>query len=719
VSQTIHGTVVKTYYSDAQFSAGVIATDDGTQVRFRGRLYAAEGDRLSAIGQWTVDPKYGHQFEIKQLDYELPQTREGLINYLSKHPAFVGVGQKSAERIVDVLADGEELGEALRSRFDDFVAAGVPRKTLEALASSWDQHAGENAVRSYLAGFGLTPHQMQTLLEKFGTSIVSMLKHDPYLLIKHLSGYGFKKVDQIALKLGVAKTHPGRIEAALSYCVSQQISNGHTWTPGSELVTQANDALVIDTLDSRDLIQAAGNRLIANGDLVADGCAVTLPWLHRNEQLIEAAFRRAARTDDETPDVSTRRPEDDLSDDQREAFHTAITNRISVISGGAGTGKTYVVARLARRFQEAGLVVSLAAPTGKAAKRIEQLLRAHGVDLSASTIHRLLGYNGIEYREDILPADVVIIDEVSMVDVPLMAELLRHIDLDRTRLILVGDHNQLPPVGPGNVLRDLIQHNLVPATVMTKVHRQAGVLKTNSVGVLKGQLAPSATDDQSRWVVVNRFRDAQAIKHWLRDLVLTDIPKRYGFDPVHDVQIITPEHRGPLGTRSLNQMMQYLLPRKRPQARNGDVPSDSKPGRLLPGDKVIQTRNDYELGVMNGTIGFVQEVGKSGLVIDFEGKDDVEVDWNKAKSVDLAYALTAHKAQGSEFPCAVVLCHKSHFFADRNWLYTAVTRAAHTCVLVGDDYGLRRAASQVRNTKRRTWMSLWASRARQLQEAAA
>lgn len=715
MSQTIHGTVVKTYYSDAQFSAGVIATDDGTQVRFRGRLYAAEGDRLSAIGQWTMDPKYGHQFEIKQLDYELPQTREGLINYLSKHPAFVGVGQKSAERIVDVLDNGEDLSEALRSRLDDFVAAGVPRKTLEALAESWNQHAGENAVRSYLAGYGLTPHQMQTLLEKFGTSIVSVLKHDPYLLIKHLAGYGFKKVDQIALKLGIAKTHPGRIEAALSYCVAQQISNGHTWTLGSELVTQANEALVIDTLDSRDLIQAAGNRLIASGDLIADGCAVTLPWLHRDEQLIEAAFQGAVRGDDETPDVLTCRPEDDLSDDQREAFETAVTNRISVISGGAGTGKTYVVARLARRFQEAGLVVSLAAPTGKAAKRIEQLLRAHGVDLSASTIHRLLGYNGIAFREDILPADVVIIDEVSMVDVPLMAELLRHIDPRKTRMILVGDHNQLPPVGPGNVLRDMIQHNLVPATVMTKVHRQAGVLKTNSVGVLNGQLAPTATDDQSRWMVVNRFRDAQAIKHWLRDLVLTDIPKQFGFDPVHDVQIITPEHRGPLGTRSLNQMMQYLL-----RPRNGTL-EESKPGRSLPGagDKVIQTRNDYELGVMNGTIGFVREVGKSGLVIDFEGKEDVEVDWNKAKSVELAYALTAHKAQGSEFPCAVVLCHKSHFFADRNWLYTAVTRAAHTCVLVGDDYGLRRAAGQVRNTKRRTWLSLWASRSQQLQEAAA
>ncbi|MCC5829277.1 MAG: AAA family ATPase [Phycisphaeraceae bacterium] len=708
---TLQGTVVKTYFSDAQFSAGVLATDDGARVRFRGRFYAAEGDRLAAIGQWTVDPKYGHQFEIKQLDYELPQTREGLINYLAKHPAFEGVGARTAEKIVDALGDGESLDVALRDRPEAFVAAGVPRKTILQLIESWSQHAGENAVRSYLAGFGLTHHQMQTLLEKFGTSIVSMLKHDPYLLIQHLAGYGFKKVDQIALKMGIAKTHPGRIEAALAYCLAEQTSNGHTWTPGHELASQANEVLVIDTLDSRDLIQAAGNRLLERGDLVADGCAVTSPGLHNDEQLVHRVFREHAWS---APTLAVDHTVDpDLGPDQREAFETALTSRMSVISGGAGTGKTFVVARLSRRFQEAGLTVSLCAPTGKAAKRIEQLLARHDIDLSASTIHRLLGYNGVEFREERIAADVLIVDEVSMVDVRLMAQLLRHLDLERTQLILVGDHNQLPPVGPGNVLRDIIQHNLVPSTIMTQVHRHAGVLKTNSVAVLEGTVAPSASDKQSRWMVIDRFREAPAIQTWLRDLMLDEIPNRLGFDPVGEVQIITPEHRGPLGTRALNQMMQHLL------IARTDGPPAATTGRLLLGDKVIQTRNDYDLGVMNGTIGFVQAVGKEGLKIEFEGLGLIDVDWSKAKSVDLAYALTAHKAQGSEFPCAVVLCHKSHFFADRNWLYTAVTRASHTCVLIGDDYGLRRAARQVRNLNRRTLLSHWAARSQPAEEVAA
>ena len=699
--ETLAGTVERTYYSDASFSAGLLKTDDGDRVRFRGKFYAAEGDRLSVIGVWTIDPKYGHQFEVQRLDYELPQTREGLVNYLAKHPAFEGVGEKTAEKIVDALRDGESLDEALRERPEDFAQAGVPARVVMRLAEAWSQHADENTVRSYLAGFGLTHHQMETLLTKFGTSIVSMLKHDPYLLIKHLVGYGFKRVDQIALKLGVAKTHPGRIEAALAHCLWEQVNSGHTWTPRPDLVDLANDALAIDSLDSRELIQQAGTRLIERGDLIADGQAVTSGRLRDDELLIRCALEEHAWAPPFREVVIQRHAGAELDAHQREAFGMALANRVSVISGGAGTGKTYVVAHLTAAFQKNEMSVCLCAPTGKAAKRIEQLLRDHGVDASASTIHRLLGYNGVEFREDQIAADVVIIDEVSMVDVRLMAELLKRLALARTRLILVGDHHQLPPVGPGNTLRDIIEHNLAPATVMTTVHRSAGVLKRSSTAVLDGLIKPTAEGEWSRWIVIDRFRDAPVIKHYLRDLVLQELPTHCGFDPVADIQIITPEHRGELGTRSINQMMQFLL--------HGEVD-----GRFALGDKVIQTRNDYDLGVMNGTIGFVREISKEGVTIDFEGgAKPLLVEWTKTKQIELAYALTAHKAQGSEFPCAIVLCHKSHFFADRNWLYTAVTRAAHTCVLVGDNYGLRRAAKHVRNMNRRTLLSLWADRRQQ------
>lgn len=698
MADTIHGCVTRVYYADARFSAGLLQTDAGERVRFRGKFYAAEGDRLSARGVWQLDPKYGHQFEVQHLEYELPQTPEGLALYLSKHPAFEGIGPKTAAKIAAAVPEGASLDSVLRDTPEVLVQAGVPQKTVTHLIEAWNKHASENTTRAYLAGFGLTHHQMQTLIDRFGTSVVSMLKHDPYLLIKHLSGYGFKKVDAIALKLGVAKNHPGRIEAALSHCLREQVKQGHTWTPGCDLVDGANDLLAIDSLDSRTWIEQAGQRLLDASELVADGQAVAFPHVRDDELLVRRALEQHAF--EPANDVSRLLAairDHDLGLEQAEAYRTALMQRVSVISGGAGTGKTYVVARLTDTFIQAGLKVTLCAPTGKAAKRVEQLLRAHGVDLSASTIHRLLGYNGAEFRDDTIDADVVIVDEVSMVDVGLMAELLRHLDLNRTRLILVGDHHQLPPVGPGNVLRDLIQHNLVPATVMTQVHRQAGVLKTSSVGVLRGRIAQTGEDAQSRWVVIDQFREALQVKTYLRDLILHELPERYGFDPKVDVQVLTPEHRGELGTRSLNQMLQHLMVK----------PVD---GRLAVGDKVIQTRNDYDLGVMNGTIGFVRQVDHGGVVVEFEGAGPLPVPWSKTRHLDLAYALTAHKAQGSEFPCVVVVCHKSHYFADRNWLYTAVTRASHTCVLLGDGYGLRRAARQVRNMNRRTLLSLWASR---------
>lgn len=693
--ESVAGTIVRTFYSDATFSAGILKCDDGERIRFRGKFYAAEGDRLAAVGRWTADPQYGPQFEVQELDYELPQTREGIANYLAKHPAFEGIGEKSAEKIAGVLNEGESLDELLRDRPESLREVGISERIIGSLARTWLEHSSDNTVRTFLAGFGLSHHQMDLLLENFGASVVSMLKDNPYLLIKHLSGYGFKRVDAIALKMGVAKTHPGRIAAALSYCLFEQIRSGHTWTSGADLVDQANEVLTIDALNSRDLIQAAGNDLIESGDLVSDGNAVTTPWLRRAEQTILDAFERHAWS--QWPLNPAYAPGDDLGADQREAFLTAASSGISVISGGAGTGKTYVVARLTKALREAGRSVVLCAPTGKAAKRIEQLLKKHGLPESASTIHRLLGYNGVTFSDEMITASAVIIDEVSMVDVRLMAELINHLDLTQTQLILVGDHHQLPPVGPGNVLRDVIEHDLVPATVMTTVHRHAGVLKTNSVQVLDGTVGSTATDDQSRWIVIDQFREREAIKNYLRDLVLDEIPREYGFDPVTEVQLITPEHRGVLGTKSLNQMMQRVL--------LGDVED-----RFAVDDKVIQTRNDYDLGVMNGTIGFVREVEKRQLTIEFEGVGMRPVPRSLWIHLDLAYALTAHKAQGSEFPCAVVLCHKSHFFADRNWLYTAVTRAAQTCILIGDDYGLRRAARHVRNMNRRTLISLWSTR---------
>ena len=710
----ISGTVDRTYFTSPKFSAGVLVSNAGDRVRFRGPFCANEGDMVTMIGQWKVDRKYGPQFAADSLSYELPTSTEGLIQYLAKHPAFVGIGEVTARKIVAHAASAAHLDRLIRQDIDELHRElRIRKSTLESLREAWIAHSADNEVRSYLASFGLTHHQMETLLQTFGNSVVGVLRADPYQLIRYVKGYGFKKVDKIARAMGTPKDHRGRIEAGLLFVVNDELSSGHTWTAGADLLDKANNLLLLDTLDSRDVIRAAAERLLQEGLLVADGNAVTTARCLETEQFIQTVFDLQGW--DERPLAGVRLQLAGLKDRQADAYRAALRYCISVISGGAGTGKTYVLARLAKTFQDAGLRVALCSPTGKAAKRIEESLRAQGLDLEAKTIHRLLEYDGHEFHRESLSApsdrpngggqpntdsgyDVVIMDEMSMTDVSLMAELLRRIDFSKTRLILVGDHNQLPPVGPGNVLRDVIQHNLVPTVILDEVVRQAGVLKTNSMAVLSGTIAPTAVDDPA-WSVVDVFQDPQQIQVYLRELVLQKIPDRLRLDPINDVQIITPTHIGPLGTKAINQMMQRLL--------HGEVAR-----KFAVADKVIQTVNDYGLGVMNGTIGRVVEIESGpggGYWIDFDGCGARHIKDEQVLTVQLAYALTAHQAQGSEFPCVVVLCHKSHYFADRNWLYTAVTRAARYCIVMGDRWGLRNAVKKNNTIRRRTFLNLWAS----------
>ncbi|MEW6197993.1 MAG: AAA family ATPase [Planctomycetota bacterium] len=709
--ETIRGTIEKTYHSSPGFSAGVLAAEDGRSVRFAGKLCANVGDVVALVGRWKHDAKYGRQFVVDSLSYDLPETTEGLVQYLAKHPAFAGIGEITARKIVTYAASAANLDRIIRQDLEELHRQlRVPQATLESLREAWIANSAENEVRSYLASFGLTPHQVETLLKTFGNSIVGVLRNDPYQLIRYVDGYGFKRVDKIARAMGTPKDHAGRIAAGLLYVVGEEIAGGHTWINGADLIDKGNELLLLDTLDSRDVIRGAGERLLQDGALGTDGNAVALPAMLEAERLIQRTFATHAWA--ERP-LGHRGLTEQLNSRQVDALRTALRCTIALISGAAGTGKTFVLARIARAFRDVGLRVALCSPTGKAAKRIEETLRTQGLDLEARTIHRLLGYDGQKFRRPSVsepfyfsddpdvepdpPYDAVVVDEVSMVDVPLMAALLQRVDFERTRLVLVGDHNQLPPVGPGNVLRDLIAHRLVPTVVLETVERQAGILKTNSTAVLTGVVSPTAVHDPA-WTVVDAFQDALPIQTYLRDLVLKMLPQRLGLDPVRDIQIITPTHLGALGTKALNQMLQHLL--------HGD------PGRKFAvGDKVIQTVNNYTLGVMNGTQGRVlayEPGAEGGYWIAFDGVGERRIHGEDVHRVQLAYALTAHKAQGSEFPCAIVLCHRSHFFADRNWLYTAVTRAARFCVLLGDRWGLRNAAQKNHVINRRTFLDHWA-----------
>jgi exodeoxyribonuclease V alpha subunit len=354
------------------------------------------------------------------------------------------------------------------------------------------------------------------------------------------------------------------------------------------------------------------------------------------------------------------------------------------------------------------LSVVLAAPTGKAAKRMEEV-----VGHPACTIHRLLGFNGQTYLRGAgnpIETDILVVDEVSMVDVALAWRLFQAVDSSRTAVVLVGDHNQLPPVGPGNLLRDLVQSCAIPTTVLTRVIRQAGELKENSTAILAGEVRPtSQTQAGGRrpWYVIDKFSDRDDVSGMLLLLFEEVLQDRLGYDLLRDVQVLTPTHKGPLGTVELNVALQRLLQRR---LFGVDVP-DVEPGRRAPfyaNDKVIQTKNDYDHQVMNGAVGIVASVETDGaMTINFEGNlVEIAGDSPDLNNVQLAYATSIHKMQGSEFPCAVVVVHKSHsFMHHRNLLYTAVTRAKESVILVGDTWGIENCVKKRQVDRRSTFLS--------------
>ena len=397
----------------------------------------------------------------------------------------------------------------------------------------------------------------------------------------------------------------------------------------------------------------------------------------------------------------------ELNGCQERAYLAAARHKAVLIAGGAGTGKSYVVARIAELYRNYGYSVALAAPTGKAARRIEQL-----VDMPARTIHRLLKYNGHEFAKNEnspLRHDVIIIDEVSMLDVPLCYRLFKAIDFTKTNIVLVGDHNQLPPVGPGNIIRDILSNGLIPTVVLDEVVRQAGLLKENSLAILDGRVAKNTEPPGSvkSWYLVDIYSEQMDILNFILNLYGKILDDRLGYNLVNDVQLLTPIKKGLLGVDSLNIVLQRLVQKKYYGVAVDEVPAGRRPRYYLH-DKVINLRNNYELGVMNGSVGVIEDFDlENGAYTVLFDEGEVRLERENMKDIALAYALTLHKAQGSEYDCGIVVVHKSHaFMHHRNLFYTGVTRAKKTAVIIGDRWGIRNCANRKITGQRRTFLSL-------------
>lgn len=707
--ETLKGRIERVFFAGPTFSAGRVRTSSGT-VPFAGAFYAQEGSHMVLRGAWGSHPKFGKQFQVSGVQHDLPLDAAGLVNYLSSNPHIKGIGPAKARQLVDKFHATFE--DTLLNNPAAMAVTGLPQSVIENLRAQWIKHRSENTVMAWLSAFGLTHHQVSTLVEKFGAACLTVLKNDPYILIREIRGFGFKKVDKIARKLGTPKDHPQRIRAALLFLMHEALDSGHCWTGREELLEEANELLVMDALGSRAVIAEHLETLLDGEQLVKVQERAALPAVVEQERDLARVFRQAVRPHPCGEIACV--PDASLTEAQQKALHMALQHSICLISGGAGSGKSYTIARIVEACRAAELDVVLAAPTGKAAKRMEECLRATGspvlTHMTACTLHRLLGYDGKTFARDAqnpIGAQVLIIDEMSMVDVPLAWHLLQAVDAAKTAVVLVGDHNQLPPVGPGNVLRDLIHSRTVPMVILDKVHRQAGALKENSLAVLSGEVRKTSAPEVGRcraWYLVNNLATADDVRRFLLRTVAEQLGP-FGFDIVQDVQVLTPTHKGPIGTVELNAALQSLVQQQRHGVSVPAVSTGKRPLILLH-DKVIQTRNNYDLGVMNGAIGVVREASERGVVVDFDG---VPVPYGKDSpdmlDLQLAYALTIHKTQGSEFRCAIVIAHKAHaFMHHRNLLYTAVTRARETCILLGDAWGLKNCASRQQVDKRRTFL---------------
>lgn len=745
---TIRGTVAKVFHRSVRWSAGILASiapaiDEPAEVRFRGNAYVREGELVGLRGAWVDDPEWGRQFDVKEKLIDDKPTKEGLANWLAVNGKIENIGPERAKRIAEKF--GDNLGDSLRMEPERIAReCKVPVAAIQNLALKWMEGEQENVVGALLAGYGLTHTEIQELYAKFKGSIIAMLEDNPYMLLGEVPGLGFVKVDKIAAKAGVARNHTGRVDAGIRFTLSsEQRKSGSTCIEESDLIDEATKLLGLadepvlmnDRLTA--MIEARHVREVRDGEVTL----ISLPNAYRHESAVAAFFSTANRGNPQLdPSLAANYLRDEcthLDDSQRAAVLLAVTKRACLISGGAGSGKTTTIKAIAEVYRRQGRTVALCAPTGKAARRLEEVMAG---TLEASTIHRLLEYRGgkrakagacqvkdskvfgydASRREDApvtvagflrgphhpLQHDVVIVDEVSMLGSELAFHLLGAIQTG-TAVVFVGDHHQLQPVDYGAILRDAIKNDLLPVAILGQCHRQAGDLKRNAAKILDGAVPDTTPHDIVKagpgpWYVAKYLDAESSVLAYIQRLFTEIIPEKLGYDRIKDVQFLSPQHSGAIGTDALNLMLQGIYQRWRGQ-EVAPVESGKAPN-LYVGDKVIQTENDYDLELMNGHQGVVVDTNPLTVAFDI---GEIVIPRDCTGNISLAYALTTHKVQGSEFPCVVVVCHsKQQFMLHRNWLYTGCTRAKKTCILVGNEVGVKKAALKVESDRRRTILPL-------------
>lgn len=654
-------------------------------------------------GRYIVHPVYGEQLEVISSKQIMPSTDEGILSYLSSG-LIKGIGPKLAKKILKRF--GKESLDIIQYRPELLTEiSGIGHKKAQAIAESFEEQREIKEVMLFLQQYGVSPTYTMKIYKKYGDRAIEFIRENPYRLADDIAGIGFKMADNIAKKMGVDPKSPYRIMCGIKYVLSQYNLEGNTFAKKDELIHRTakilavEDKLVEDGITTLTINGEIQQENI-NGDIAVFPMAFYYAETGVCKKLIELAGANFKDIDIDI-EKEIKRIEDEegiiLAEKQKTAVEESVKNGVTVITGGPGTGKTTTVNSIIKLFEGQNLSIALAAPTGRAAKRL-----AETTGKEAKTIHRLLEYSFLEddfgmafmkNGEDPLTYDVMIIDEVSMVDILLMYHLLKAI-MPGTRLILVGDVDQLPSVGPGNVLADIIESGIVKVVKLTEIFRQASesMIVVNAHRINKGLKPKVNIKDKDFFFISKKSQDD--ILHTIKELCFKRLPAFNNYDPIKDIQILTPMKNSKVGTINLNRELQNILNPK------GPMKAEKKIGDRLfrVGDKVMQIKNNYNIkwktenglkegeGIFNGDIGYVCGIDEDAktLSVFYDDEKYVEYDFASLDEIELAYSVTIHKSQGSEFPVVVMpLSWGPPMLLNRNLLYTAVTRARELVVLVG------------------------------------
>ncbi len=661
------------------------------------------GESLKLTGQWVHNKRFGEQFQVETFEVTLPATLHGIQKYLASG-LINGIGPIMSERIVEKFGfDTLQVIEKTPERLSE--VEGVGPKRISMIRKAWEEQKEIKEIMIFLQGHGVSASYSAKIYKQYGNQSIEIVRENPYRLAHDLYGTGFITADKIAQNLGIDRNSLIRAKAGLIYVLNQLTEEGHVYYPESQLIHKAKEILSVD----EEIIMQAVRELSKEKELFLEDLE---PEGHHRAAFLAPFYvaetgvaQRLISLKESPSNIRPIHPEKaiewvqqklniELAQKQGEAVLLAATSKVLIITGGPGTGKTTIITAILRIFQQLKLRILLAAPTGRAAKRMNE-----ATGWEAKTIHRLLEYSPYKGgfkkdQDDSLEADVVIIDETSMVDTLLMYHLLKAIP-SHAHLILVGDVDQLPSVGPGNVLKDIIKSGKFTVVTLTEIFRQAqeSMIVVNAHKVNQGQFPvlreieqPGKTDFQ-----FIQEEDPEKILQNILDLCSERIPRHFKFHPLREIQVLTPMHKGTIGVTNLNVELQKRLNPGPPGITRG-----AWDFRL--GDKVMQIVNNYDKDVFNGDIGWISKIDaeERELIIDFDGRG-VPYDYSELDEVVLAYAVSVHKSQGSEYPVVILPVVTQHYLLlQRNLIYTGITRAKKRVVLIGTKKAL---AMAIRNNK--------------------